>query len=261
MIINDQKLSEQNLLLLKEEFDHATPYRHLVIDNFLDEDFANKLVSNFPSFEVLSRHYKGLNEQKSEGANFDLFDPIFSELRRALNEESFRKKIAFVTGIENIFSTEDALGSGIHRGKNGSFLDVHIDFNIHHIEKIHRRLNLLIFLNKEWKEEYGGKLELWNETVTVLGKSYLPIFNRCVIFETSEISYHGYSKINVPETESRKSFYTYYYTEIGDFKEKYHDTIFKARPDESKFKKIATNTKESLKNRIKRFLFKKGVKY
>jgi hypothetical protein len=119
----------------------------------------------------------------------------------------------------------------------------------------------LIFLNKNWKEEYGGKVELWNKDVTKLGQAYLPIFNRCVIFETSEISYHGYSTITVPEGETRKSFYSYYYTPIGDYKGKYHDTVFKARPEEGALKKIKTDVKETLKNNIKRTMLKLGIKF
>lgn len=261
MIINESKIEDHKLADLKHSFNHATPYRHLVIDNFLCEKFAESLLDNFPRFELLTRHYKGLNEQKSEGADFNSFHPAFTTLRETLNAEPFRKKISFITGIEDIFSTEDALGSGIHQGKNGSFLDIHIDFNLHHIKKIHRRLNLLIFLNKNWEEKYGGALELWNKDVTVLCKSYLPIFNRCVIFENNEISYHGYSKINIPEGTSRKSFYNYYYTDFNQFRGEYHDTVFKAKPFDSKLKKIITDTKESFKNKVKRYLFKKGIKY
>jgi len=255
--INDQQFIDG----LKKEFSEAKPYKHLMIDNFLTEEFANLIYDKFPPLELLSRHYHGLNENKSEGADFNSFDVSFSQLREALNTEEFKKKVEYITGINDIFSTQDNLGCGVHQGKDGSYLDIHIDFNIHHVQKIHRRLNLLVYLNKNWKEEYGGKLELWNEDVSKLGQAYLPLFNRCVIFETSEISYHGYSKITVPEGETRKSFYAYYYTEPSSFKGQYHDTVFKARPEEGTMKKIKTDVKESLKNNIKRTMLKLGIKF
>lgn len=253
--------SPESKARLKEEFNKATPYRHLAIDGFLNEEFANRLYKHFPPLDSLNKHYNGLNEHKSEGSSFENFDESFRQLKELVSSAEFRKNIVEITGIQELFTTDDSLGSGVHQGGNGSYLDVHIDFNIHHIRKIHRRLNLLVFLNKNWKEEYGGHCELWNEDVSKLEKAYLPSFNRCVIFETSEISYHGYATIHVPEGETRKSFYTYYYTEIGDYKGKYHDTVFKARPEEGAMKKLKTDVKETLKNNVKRTLLKLGVKF
>jgi Rps23 Pro-64 3,4-dihydroxylase Tpa1-like proline 4-hydroxylase len=260
-IIKKEFFTEENLNNLKKQFDTALPYRHIAIDNFLDQDFANKIYDQFPPLSVLNKHYHGLNESKSEGSNFESFDPCFQQLKQSVASPEMIAALEKITGIKELFTTNDNLGSGVHQGKNGSYLDVHIDFNIHHVQKIHRRLNLLIYLNKNWKEEYGGKVELWNKDVTALGKAYLPILNRCVIFETNEISYHGYSTINVPEGETRKSFYSYYYTPIGDYKEKYHDTVFKARPEEGALKKIKTDVKETLKNSIKRTMLKLGIKF
>jgi len=245
---------------LADDFKNAKPYRYVMIENFLEEETANKLFSSFPNDAELSKHYKGLNEQKSEGSNFSAFDTAFTDVRSALNSEEFRKTIEKITGIHDVFSTDDAMGSGVHQGRNGSYLDIHIDFNIHHLSNVHRRLNLLIFLNKNWKESYGGKLEMWNADVSKCEQSFLPLFNRCVIFETNEISYHGYSKITIPENESRKSFFCYYYTKPGQGI-KYHDTIFRARPDEGAMKKMKTTVKETLKNKVKQTFKKLGIKF
>ncbi len=245
---------------LSADFSNARPYRHVAIENFLSEETANKLVSNFPDDADMSRHYKGLNEMKSEGSNFSAFDNAFSDVKTALNSEEWRKTLSTITGISDLFSTDDAMGSGVHQGRDGSYLDIHIDFNVHHLSNVHRRLNLLIFLNKNWKETYGGKLELWNADVSKCEKEFLPLFNRCVIFETNEISYHGYSKITIPKGESRKSFFCYYYTKLGQGI-KYHDTIFKARPQEGTMKKVKTTVKETLKNNVKKTLKKLGIKF
>lgn len=259
-IINPDFFNPAKQAEMKLRFDQAKPYRHLLIEPFLDADFADKLYTNFPGFDLMSRKYNGLNENKSEGSGFEKYDPAFTQLREALNTPEFYKALSDITGIADLFSVDDALGMGVHQGGDGSYLDIHIDFNIHYERDIHRRVNLLIFLNKNWKEEYGGKLELWNENVTQLGQAYLPSFNRCVIFETSEISYHGYGKISVPPNESRKSFYGYYYTKIREGATAYHDTVFKARPEEGLVKKVKTDVKETLKNTAKRILKKAGIK-
>ena len=259
-IFNKQLFDPAYIKQQSESFQSSKPYKHMVIENFLQEDFANTLYEHFPTMDKLSKHYQGLNEKKSEGSNFNTFHPAYSELRAALNSAEVRKVLEEMTGVKDIYSTDDNLGAGIHQGTNGSYLDVHIDFNIHYEKNINRRFNLLIFLNKNWKEEYGGKAEMWNEDVTECVQAYLPSFNRCVIFETNEISYHGYSKITIPENESRKSFYCYYYTDIRDKAAKYHDTIFKARPEEGTLKKIKTDVKELLKNNIKATFKKLGIK-
>ena len=257
--IHSDFFESANLNKLNQQFNAALPYRHVVIDSFLDADFASVLSDNFPGIDKMSRNYQGLNEHKSEGAGFENFHPAFTQLREALNTPEFYKALSAITGIENLYSVEDALGMGVHQGGNGSYLDIHIDFNIHSVRNIHRRINLLIFLNKDWQESYGGMLEMWNTNVTKLEKSILPIVNRCVIFETNEISYHGYNKINVPEGITRKSFYGYFYTDLREDAKGYHDTVFKARPEEGLIKKVKTDVKETLKNNIKRLLKKAGI--
>jgi hypothetical protein len=109
-----------------------------------------------------------------------------------------------------------------------------------------------LFLNKDWKYEYGGRLELWNEDVSVCEAEILPTFNRIVIFETSDVSYHGYDVISVPDGVFRNSFFAYFHTPIADkSKVKYHDTVFKPRPTDSGSKKVKTHAKETVKNLVK----------
>ena len=139
-----------NLQALQAQFNAGKPYRHISIDNFLDSSFADHLYSNFPGLDKMTRTYTGLNENKSEGSGFDKFDPSFTQLRAALNTPEFYKAVSQITSIEDLFSVEDALGMGVHQGGDGSYLDIHIDFNIHYNENIHRRINLLIFLNKNF---------------------------------------------------------------------------------------------------------------
>ena len=105
--------------------------------------------------------------------------------------------------------------AGLHQSVAGAFLNVHVDYNYHPKTKYHRRLNVLVYMNKDWKDKYEGHLELWDTTD---GKRerisrIAPEFNRCVIFETNEISYHGHPKaLKTPPDVNRKSLATYYYT-------------------------------------------------
>lgn len=257
--ISNQYTNPEAIAQLKQSFQTAFPYKHIVMDDFLELDFANQIYDNFPSIDKLNKHYNGLNERKSEGSNFGDFHPAFKELREEIMSKSFAEWMAEVSGIPEVFVTDDKLGTGLHQGSNGSFLDIHIDFNIHAEKNVHRRLNMLIYMNKDWKPEYGGDLEMWDAKMTQCEKKVAPLFNRAVIFETNEISYHGYSKINVPEHINRKSFYTYFYTALREDAGKYHDTVFKAKPEDSTAKKIGTNLKETLKNFTKAQLKKIGI--
>ncbi len=113
-------------------------------------------------------------------------------------------------------------------------LDVHVDFNYLEERQLHRRLNILIYFNKDWDPEWGGNIELWDKDVKVCHQSFSPIFNRCVVFATSEHSYHGVTAVRCPEDRTRRSFAAYYYTKEAPphWDGAVHSTNFKARPDE-----------------------------
>ncbi len=257
-VIQPKWFEPHTILELKRRYETAQPYPHVVIDGFLDEKVADMLYEHFPKLEQMKTHYNGVNERKAEDSQFSSYHPIFTAVRKELYSQPFLHFLEQITGITNLTTCEGPLGSGTHQGGNGSYLDIHIDFNIHPTEPLHRRINVLIFLNKFWKEEYGGKLEMWDATMSYCGAAHLPLLNRCVIFETNDVSYHGYSKINVPDGESRKSFYAYYYTPAPDGI-KYHDTTFRTRPNEPLTKKVKTTVKETTKNFIKRQLKTLGL--
>ncbi len=260
-MLNPALFTETAIEARREEFENALPYRHLVIDNFLTPEGADSLNKNFPTVEELKTHWRSLNENKAEGSDFNKFHESFRKLKEDVFSEKMYNWITQVTGIEDVFITDDSMGAGLHQGSDGSFLNIHINFNFHHKKNVHRRLNLLIYLEPDWKEEYGGYLELWNADMTNCDKKVAPSYNRCVIFETNEISYHGYGKISLPEGKTRKSFFTYFYTNEWAEAVPYHDTIFKARPEEGTMKKIKTDVKETLKNTAKTTLKKLGIKF
>ncbi|MFN3951369.1 MAG: 2OG-Fe(II) oxygenase [Thermaurantimonas sp.] len=256
-IINPDVLEKKEKFA--QEFKYAQPCRHIEIKDFLNPDIADQLFEHFPPFETLNVKRKSINEDKAEDYHFERWHPVFSQVRDAVQSEEFCKWISEVTGIEGLHSTQDSLGSGLHQGKNGSFVDVHVDVNMNPEKGLWRRINLLIYLNKYWKPEYGGDLELWDVQMKNCVKKIPPMHNVAVIFYTDDNSPHGYNRIHVPEHESRKSFYTYYYTPIGEGFS-YRDSKFLPRPDESFSKKLITNVKESLKINAKKVLKYLGVK-
>lgn len=257
--INPTYTSDDAREHLHRQYSTAIPCKHLVLDDFLDQELADQLYANFPPLDTLNVKRKSLNENKAEDYHFERWHPAFSTLREVVGSEAFYTWMRRITGMEDLITTKDSLGSGVHQGGNGSYVDVHVDVNMNPKTGLWRRVNLLIYLNKHWKDEYGGHLELWDKDMKTMHHRIAPNHNRAVIFYTDDNSPHGYSKINIPEGESRKSFYTYYYTEIGEgFK--YRDSKFVSRPDEKLGKRVLTETKETIKIRAKQFLQALGVK-
>jgi hypothetical protein len=140
----------------------------------------------------------------------------------------------YITGIPGLLADDQFEGGGMHVTGAGGRLDVHIDFNYQETRQLHRRLNILLYLNEGWQPGWGGEIELWDKDVMKLLKSISPVLNRCLVFETTEISYHGVRPITAPASVCRRSFAGYYYTKEppAHWTGKNHSTIFRARPDE-----------------------------
>jgi 2-oxoglutarate-Fe(II)-dependent oxygenase superfamily protein len=201
------------------EFAQARPFRHAVIPGFLDHDLCARLLADFPGFEA--RH--ALNEMGEVGGKavrMDVRDisDAYRELDAYLQGGEFLGFVSRVTGIPDLLYDPDYVGGGTHENRNGQGLDAHVDFNYHPRTRWHRRLNLIVYLNPRWEAEWGGELELhsdpWDEArderVCVA-----PTFDTCVIFETTENSWHGFSRIDLPASVgdlSRRSFAIYLYT-------------------------------------------------
>jgi Rps23 Pro-64 3,4-dihydroxylase Tpa1-like proline 4-hydroxylase len=223
---------------IRAQVRQAIPFPHFKIDNFLEEELANRILEAFPSYEEavkVGRQFAAVNEHKKvQVTNASLFAQPIAQLNQALAAPEFVDLLGYVLDIPNLLADDQLVGGGIHQTGPRGHLDVHIDFNYIEERQLHRRLNILIYFNQDWKEEWGGNIELWDKEVKVCHHSFAPIFNRCIVFATSEISYHGVSAVKCPPDEARKSFAAYYYTKeapIGWTGES-HTTIFKARPHE-----------------------------
>lgn len=223
---------------LRSEFASARPFPFIQIDRFLDDGFAHEVADAYPSFSralQLGHEFKAVNERrKIQISDRNAFPEPVKRLEQALASSDFLSALAEITQIPNLLADEKLDGGGIHETGAQGRLDVHVDFNYLRDRALHRRLNLLLYLNADWQESWGGLLELWDKDVKVCGHSFAPILNRCVIFETSEISYHGVSAVTCPDDAVRKSFAAYYYTRepSPSWTGKYHSTKFKARPSE-----------------------------
>ena len=223
---------------LKQKIRAATPVPNFCIDNFLDPDFAEAVSAAYPSYgEALKvgRSFEAVNEKgKVQMTDASTFAEPIAELNRALASPEFLGLLSDVFDMPNLVPDEALIGGGIHQTGPRGHLDVHVDFNYIADRQLHRRLNILIYFNKDWKPEYGGNIELWDADVKVCHQSFSPIFNRCVVFETNNISYHGVTAVKCPEGLARKSFAAYYYTREAPphWTGEAYSTIFKARPDE-----------------------------
>jgi Rps23 Pro-64 3,4-dihydroxylase Tpa1-like proline 4-hydroxylase len=223
---------------LREQTRAAKPVPNFCIDNFLESSFADSVLAAYPSFEEatkVGRSFSAVNEKlKVQVTDSSTFAEPVAELNRTLASPEFLDLLSYVFDMPNLLADEELVGGGIHQTGSRGHLDVHVDFNFIEERELHRRLNILIYFNKDWKPEYGGNIELWDADVKVCHQSFSPIFNRCVVFETNEVSYHGVTAVKCPPGQARKSFAAYYYTKEAPahWNGHAHSTIFKARPDE-----------------------------
>jgi hypothetical protein len=223
---------------LRDRTRSATPVPNFCIDNFLEESFANRVADAYPTFEdavKVGRSFSAVNEKgKVQVTDSSKFAEPIAELNRTLASPEFLDLLSDVFNMPNLVADVELVGGGIHQTGSRGHLDVHVDFNYIEDRELHRRLNILVYFNRDWKPEYGGNIELWDADVKVCHHSFSPIFNRCVVFETNEISFHGVTAVKCPPGMARKSFAAYYYTKEAPahWTGQSHSTIFKARPDE-----------------------------
>jgi len=188
-----------------------------MFENFFYPEQAEVVYQNYPAIEQGKWDGTTYVDQKNKFQKTKFDDTsIMNQVFEELNSDKFLRWLEAVTEIETeLFADAELFGGGLHQSLTGAFLNVHVDYNFHPTTKYHRRLNVLVYMNKDWQSSYEGCLELWDLTngeKTQLGK-FEPSFNRCVIFETNEISFHGHPKpLNTPKDINRKSIATYYYS-------------------------------------------------
>jgi Rps23 Pro-64 3,4-dihydroxylase Tpa1-like proline 4-hydroxylase len=217
-----------------ESYKNAKPFPHVYFDDFLPVEAAEAALKEFPEPKVLSwTEFNEPTQRKLAYNDVEKLPPSLRDVLYFLNSRPALQFLEILTGIKGVIPDPYYAGGGLHQIRRGGNLEVHADFNFHPKLKLDRRINLLIYMNKDWKEEYGGHFELWNKEMTGAEQKILPVFNRCAIFSTTSTSYHGHpTPLACPPERTRKSIATYYYSvgrpeeEVNDA----HSTLFQHRP-------------------------------
>ncbi len=219
------------------QYKAADPFPYVVIDNFLPVAVADKLLALFPPIDSPAFVNRSFKNQPGKfgtvkGENIARTAPYIQHVLAMMNSYAMIQFLMELTGIGKLLPDPHFSGGGLHQIVGGGKLDVHADFNFEPQIDLYRRINLLLYLNKDWQDSYGGQLELWDKDMTRCVKRVAPIFNRCVIFNTSRYSYHGHPEpLAIPAQMTRKSVALYYYTkEPFPGEEKAHLTLWQELP-------------------------------
>jgi len=217
-----------------EAFNSAQPFPHVVFDNLLDGDVLSTLVHKYPSVEEKKWwQYDNPLERKFAFNDLSQLDVGFREFFDEANSPEVIAQLARLTGIKDLIPDHTLNGGGLHQIKPGGKLDVHEDYNIHRPMKAFRKVNMIVYVNENWDDSYGGELQLWNADMTCCMKKVSPVFNRVVIFRTDTKSNHGHpDPLTCPEGMTRKSLATYYYIPMTNEEIEYTSTQFKKRPED-----------------------------
>lgn len=216
-MLNSSKTNLQQLASkLANTYQTNKPFPSIYIDDFFDENFLEEVLKEFPRVDQLKDkiYYANPNEDKYATKGEYTFGDQTKKLVHFLNSQPFLEFLQKITGIEETLIPDPYFeGGGFHEIKPGGFLKVHVDFHKNKKLQLSRRVNFLIYLNKDWEEEYGGHLELWEKDMSQCVSKILPKFNRAAMFSTTGDSWHGHpDPLNYPEGKSRKSLALYYYT-------------------------------------------------
>ncbi|WP_457255434.1 2OG-Fe(II) oxygenase [Pedococcus sp. P5_B7] len=225
---------------LAEQYRSAQPFPHIVLDDVLFADAFTRAAQEFPAMrDPFWKGYLHVNETKYGNTQPDTWGPTLTEVAKEFVSPEFVSFLEELTGIRDLLPDWSMDGGGLHQTLRGGHLNIHADFTTHHVnEQWSRRVNILLYLNEEWREEWGGKLELWDKDMTAAQAKVQPAGNRMLIFTTSEDSFHGHpDALTCPEDVARRSMALYYFTEEENAVRK--STNFRARPDEAVVKRAA----------------------
>ncbi len=216
---------------LAESYQAATPYHHIGVDNFLPEEVLEHVLRDMRDLPKAEGSFTRAQENLKSAYIPERLPSYTKNLFYALNSRPFLQFLEQMTGITGLIPDPYFMGAGIHKTLNGGHLDIHADFNLHKQMGVERRLNVLIYLNKDWREEYGGSFEVWDKAMSQKEASFVPVFNRMACFSTGSDTFHGNPEpVNHPDGEARQSIALYYYTATWDATRKEHTTLFKPRP-------------------------------
>jgi Rps23 Pro-64 3,4-dihydroxylase Tpa1-like proline 4-hydroxylase len=223
----DKYFSKEWMNNAKQEYNDNDPFPHIVIDNFLPPEILDSILEDFPKPGGMEWWtFNNNNEIKLGSKNEVQIPQIARNVLQELNSGYILDWLEVLTSVPGLVADTRLIGGGLHQIQRGGKLGIHVDFNIESRTKLARKLNLLIYLNKDWNDDWGGHLELWNNDKTQCVQKIAPIFNRCVIFNTTGKPWHGHPHpLNTPDEVTRKSLALYYYN-VDNTVTNSHNTIF-----------------------------------
>lgn len=260
-MINEQYANlKETAARIASQYQNAHPFPNIYLDNFFKEEVLDQVLAEFPDIDKLKDkiYYNNPNEDKLATKGDAQFGEATRKLVYYLNSQPFLEFLQEVTGIKEALIPDPYFeGGGFHQIKPGGFLKVHVDFHKHKRTGLSRRLNLLVYLNKDWEESYGGHFELWERDMSKSAVKILPLFNRIAMFSTTGDSWHGHpDPLSCPEDRSRRSLALYYYTngrpeeELSSKQENRITTTFASRKGMDSSKMKTYNTAVNMANRI-----------
>jgi hypothetical protein len=222
---------EQDIDRLQATYQAASPYPHIVLDDFLEPAAAKAAMAEFPSLDPeLWTNYLHVNERKFSNTDPSMWGSTLQQILEVLNDARFVQFIGKLLGDDHLIADPSLEGGGLHQSTAGGFLNIHADYTVHpHNRKWQRRANIILYLNEDWKPEYGGDLELWDAEMAECVERVSPIGNRVVIFTTDATAYHGHPEpMRCPEGVARRSLALYYFSVEED--PVVRSTVYRARP-------------------------------
>lgn len=200
---------------------NTIPFKHCIIDNFLDETNYEKIFNKFP--EKPNNHFNKYSNPLEVKYTIDNFEYIDNEIKNiflALSSDKLINKLKNLFDIENLEYDPYLHGGGIHMHPRNGKLNMHLDYEKHPLTNKQRRLNIIYYVNKEWNTEWNGETQLWDKNMDNCITKCYPERNRAIIFETSELSWHGVpEKIMCPENIYRKTLAYYYVSPLVNVKD------------------------------------------
>lgn len=211
---------------IKNNYKLAYPFPYAVVDNFVDEYMLDRARLELKAFnhwhmdpnayvvnEQVNKEFAPYSFDAQSMHEFKTHASITNMIIDYLCSPAALRYLEELTGIKNLVADPDLMGGGVHRILRGGKLDIHADFNWQPNRQMWRRINLLLYLNKDWQSVWGGELELWDKDMSKCCVRVEPIFNRAVIFNITDDAYHGHPHpLNTPPGVTRDSIALYYYT-------------------------------------------------
>lgn len=243
-----------------ETYRSREPYPYGGFDDFLPAEVLDRVYAELWALPEAETSFNRPQEKLKTSYVPERLPTYTRNLFYVLNSRPFVQFLENMTGIKGLIPDPYFAGGGVHVVGNGGHLDIHADFNHNAILNLERRLNVLIYLNKDWKKEYGGSFEIWNNEMTQMVESFVPEFNRMVCFNTGSTTWHGNpTPVNHPEGRPRMSLALYYYTATWDGTKRAHTTLFKPRPGTADKADRETRRNELLQDMIPPIMYRRLI--